>query len=85
VQTFETQLDPVTWTEVLHGGGFLAFDIVEARTAEVYLSNSPGAPTGAGHMVQPWPHGFDFEANGLIAGRQRIWVRGDCIIRGVRE
>lgn len=86
MKTFEASLSASTWTEVLDGKSSIAFDIVEARRVEVYLTETaddPGSVTGS--YVECWPNSWDFQATGLIPGVQRLWARGDVTIRGVRS
>jgi hypothetical protein len=87
MQTFETQLNPSEWTEILQGKEMLVFDIVSATTVEVYFSETSIAPKLSlkGNKVASWGKDWDFTARLLTPGVQRIWARGTTAIRGVRE
>lgn len=83
--SFEQQLDPVSWTEVLNLGSYVAFDIVAAERVEVYFTESgadPGAVTGT--YIYSHPASWDYEGFGFEVAEQRIWLRGNTMIRGVR-
>jgi hypothetical protein len=82
MNTFELTLSD-TYQEILQGGYYVAFDVLADGVAQVYLSTSEAAPTGAGSDVQAWPAGWDFEASSLPEG-QRVWLRGYGPVRGVR-
>lgn len=86
MQTFDLLLMSDAWTEVLQGSDFLAFDVLEATTVEVYFSETATLPADSakGNQIASWPNDWDFEMSGLIAGTQRIWLRGNATIRGVR-
>ena len=84
MQTFTDPLDPTSWTEILSGGTSIAFDCLGASSVELIFSESSVEPTGTGHLVQSWPAGWDFTAENMVAGTQRIWARGSAGIRGVR-
>ena len=97
MNTFEVQLDPVNYTEILQGGTFVVFDILSAQTVEVYFTETPGAgehdlgslllgDPGAvdGNEVHSWPHDWDFSLIAVDQPNQFVWVRGNTSIRGVR-
>lgn len=84
MNTFELELTG-DWQEVLLGGSAIAFDLVAAVTIKVYLNEVATEPTNDGNPVRSWPNGWDFEMTGLQANVQRIWVKGNGIIRGVRS
>ena len=85
MNTFEQELSETEWTEILNGGSSIVFDVVADPDIEVYFNEVSTAPTGTGSPVKTWPNGWDFEAEGLSAGTQRIWAKGKNTIRGVRE
>jgi len=82
---FEQTLSEVAWTEILSGGSVIAFDLVASKTVEVYMTESDTPPdvNAKGNDVLSYPSGWDYVAEGLSSG-QRIWAKGDNIIRGIR-
>ena len=85
MNTFEVQLDPVNYTEILQGGTFVVFDILSAQTVEVYFTETPGDPGAVdGNEVHSWPHDWDFSLIAVDQPNQFVWVRGNTSIRGVR-
>jgi len=86
MNTFEQSLSPVEWTEILDGGEDVAFDLLDAVNVEVLFTESATQPDAAtkGNAVKYWPDTWDFSALGMVAGGQRIWVKGSNTIRGVR-
>jgi len=86
MNTFAETLDPNSWTEILQGNGFLAFDVGTAADAYVYFTNKPDAPASddAGNVIQTFNAGWDFSASGMDGLTQLIWVKGSGVIRGVR-
>jgi hypothetical protein len=91
MQTFEVDLDPVTWTEILLGGSLVSFDIIYkqkyAQTVEAYFSESGTAPAedAMGTEVISEVMDWDFSLVGASMETQRVWTRGDATIRGVRD
>ena len=86
--SFEVTLDPVSWTEILAGGSYIAFDIVAAKAVEIYFTeDQPSTPPGVsakGTFVYSHPPSWDYEGMGFEPVEQQIWVRGETAIRGVR-
>ena len=72
-----------TWVEILQGGSVLAFDVIEATTVEVYFNETSVVPTGSGNSVHSWGDNWDFHLTGITEG-QRLWIKGNGNIRGVR-
>ena len=84
MNTFEATLSPDTWTEVLDDGSNLMFDLIDALPrATVYYNNSSVAPTGDGNAVYSHGGDWDFQSTGLPFD-QRVWVKGNGLLRGVR-
>lgn len=86
MQTFTQNLTNDNWTEVLTDFGYLAFDCTHSAPVHVYLTQSFSLPATdePGNLVRTWPEGWDFSASDMVAGVQKIYVRGDNIITGVR-
>ena len=86
MNTFEADLLGGDWLEILAGGEFVAFDKLESTRVEVLFTETADTPNPAtsGNNVETWPSSFDFEASGMAAGVQRVWVKGTGKIRGVR-
>jgi len=84
--TFELSLSPDEWVEVLDGGTFVAFDLLNAVNLEVLFAEIATTPLASivGNAVKYWPDSWDFEASGMLAGGQYIWIKGSNNIRGVR-
>lgn len=82
--SFEMDISPSEYTEVLQGASYIAFDVVQATQLEIYFTETAETPTATGTKVEAYPSTWDFEAAGLVGGVQRIWVRGQGKIRGVR-
>lgn len=84
--SFEATLTPDAWTEVLNGGTYIAFDIVSAVSVEVYFTVTASPPDSAANGVQimSYPSSWDYEGVGLELAEQRVWLRGNTQIRGVR-
>lgn len=74
--TFEATLSD-TWQEILDGGSAIAIDISAATAIDVHFSESGTTPASdaIAIVVQPWPNTWDFQANDMPAGTQRIWAR----------
>lgn len=86
MKSFSANLLPDFWLEIAQGREFVAFDLVESGSCEVFFSESDAQPSQSqkGNFVQSWHNGWDFSMSGLDAGKDRVWVRGTAIIRGVR-
>ena len=84
--TFEAQLSDGVWTEIADGADFLAFDVLVDGGCEVYMTESAATPlvSAQGNAVKSWPASWDFLAQNIEPGKQRVWARGNCIIRGIR-
>ena len=84
--TFELQLSETEWTEVLDGNGYLAFDCRAAKPVYFYMAESATPPdaSAVGNVVRSWPENWDFVVSNVVAGTQRVWVRGQDTIIGVR-
>lgn len=84
--SFELQLDPVTYQEILLGGTYVAFDIVAAQTVEIYFTETDANPGNVnGNLIYSHPPSWDYEGVGFEALSQYVWVRGKTTIRGVRQ
>jgi len=86
VKTFELDLNPNEWLEVLKGGHFLAFDLVASATVQMLFTEGTAtpAPSTKGNDVSSWGENWDFSATNMVLGEQCIWVKGAGIIRGIR-
>jgi hypothetical protein len=91
MQTFTVTLSDAEYTEILIGGSVLAFDSNSQAKVRLIMteSASPPAVDAAHTMVGTWPESWDFVAENVAAGSQRIWVRADddasgVILTGVR-
>lgn len=86
MKTFEQDLTNDAWTEVLGGGSFVAFDMIAAPTVKILFTETASvpAPSAAGNNVSTWPQSWDMEISGMQAGAQRVWLKGNNSIVGVR-
>ena len=86
MKTFELDLNPNEWLEILHGGHFLAFDLVASATVQALFTEGTGTPLASiqGNDVASWGEDWDFSATNMVLGGQCIWVKGAGIIRGIR-
>lgn len=84
--TFEQQITDGSWSEILNGSTEIAFELLGASPIEIYFNESETPPSlsAVGNTVLSFPSGWDFEQTGLIAPTQRIWVKGNNTIRGIR-
>jgi|DEB0MinimDraft_12_1074336.scaffolds.fasta_scaffold13067_5 hypothetical protein len=84
--SFTENLSATSWTEILNGKGFAAFDCEKSSPVFVYFSESGTPPdiSETGNAVRTWPENWDFLASNIIAGKQRIYAKGDNTINGVR-
>lgn len=83
--TFEATLSE-TWQEILNGGTSIAIDVSAASSIDVHFSETGTTPAAdaTAIVVQSWSSAWDFQANDMPAGVQRIWVKGAGKIIGVR-
>jgi len=83
--SFEQQLSSSSWTEILSGSNSIAFDLIASNTIVIYMNESETAPEldAKGNQVLSHPSGWDYVAEGLPS-EQRIWAKGENIIRGIR-
>lgn len=86
MNTFEQILSDTAWTEVLNGGDALAFDCVSTKNITVLFTETASTPSAAtkGNLVQTYHSGWDFEVSGMQATVQRIWLKGNNTVRGIR-
>lgn len=84
--SFELQLRPIVWTEILKGASGIAFDCKSSKRVELHFSEDNQTPDATCfHTVDYFPSDdWDFERFGLTPGVQRIWARGDTVICGIR-
>lgn len=84
--TFEQTLTDGVWVELLNGGSFLAFDKLSSKGVQVLFTEDDTSPADStdGNSVNTWAEDWDFMASDMLAGTQRIWVKGSGDIRGVR-
>ena len=86
MNTFSVTLSDSAYTEVLGGFSTIAFDI-KAQPAVTILfteTNDTPDPSTVGNNLRTWNDGWDFQGSGFEAGIQRIWLKGDNSIVGVR-
>jgi hypothetical protein len=85
MQTFTQALTDSAYVEVLNGGTTVVFDSNSSAPVRVIFIESATAPglTDAHSIVRTWPDSWDFAAEGMVAGTQRIWVRADDDASGV--
>lgn len=86
MKTFEMTAQESSWLEIAQGKSWLAFDILEATSVEIYFTENGDAPppSSNGNKVGSWPAGWDFQQGGLTSGHDKVWIRGTGTIRGVR-
>lgn len=86
MNTFEQVLTDDAWVEVLNGGDFIAFDLLASKSIECLMTETADIPdpTEKGNSVVSWSSDWDFSASGLTAGVQRVWLKGNNTVRGVR-
>lgn len=77
MQTYEQELTPDSWVEILGGADNIYFDITTGsdhvlltftESVDAPALDAPAVP------VRSWPHGHDFAGGGYGAG-QFIWAR----------
>lgn len=86
MQTFSQSLSSSAWTEVLNSGTFIAFDLESATTIKIIMTETAASPAldADCNEILSYPSSWDFEASGLEATVQRIWLKGDNKVIGVR-
>ena len=86
--TFEQALSEGSWTEILQGNNFIAFDIVAVDPVFLYFNSVDDADPDANsvaNVIRSQPNrSWDFEGSGMEAPAQQIWAKGKNTIRGVR-
>jgi len=91
MQTFTVAITSASYVEIMQGGSVLAFDSNSAAKVRLIMTESAAQPAvDAAHtMVGTWPESWDFVAENVVAGVQRVWVRADdgapgVVLTGVR-